>query len=83
VTFNLYYFSVGSSSFGYSVTSVCLEEDGTVIDDDRTLCSCSMKTLMLLGAEHAWKGSPGGMASLSKYKDTSTHRQSYNNQTEM
>ncbi|XP_062596926.1 uncharacterized protein LOC134258405 [Saccostrea cucullata] len=62
----------GSSSFGYPVTSVCLEEDGTVIDNDRTLCSCSTKTLMLLGAEHAWKGSPSALVTLpSSYTDMS------------
>ncbi|XP_056021346.1 uncharacterized protein LOC125650241 [Ostrea edulis] len=72
----------GSSSFGYSVTSVCLEEDGTFIDNDRTLCSCSMRTLMLLGAEHVWKGSPGSMA-MSMYRDISPHPESNSEQPEM
>ncbi|XP_061174855.1 uncharacterized protein LOC133183997 [Saccostrea echinata] len=76
----------GSTSFGYSVTSVCLEEDGTMIDDDRTLCSCSMKTLMLLGVEHAWMGSPSGLVTLPLYKDmsiTDPNTESYSDESQV
>lgn len=65
------------------MTSVCLEEDGTLIDTDRILCSCSTKTLMLLGAEHAWRGSPRGLISFPSSADISSFPNSTIDQFEM
>lgn len=73
----------GSASLGYSVMSVCLEEDGTLIDTDRILCSCSTKILMLLGAEHAWRGSPRGLISFPSSADISSFPNSTIDQFEM
>lgn len=73
----------GSASLGYSVTSVCLEEDGTLIDTDRILCSCSTKTLMLLGAEHSWRGSPRGLITFPSSADISSSPNSTSDQFEM
>lgn len=75
--------NLGSASLGYSVMSVCLEEDGTLIETDRILCSCSTKTLMLLGAEHAWRGSPRGLISFPSSADISSFPNSTIDQFEM
>ena len=45
---------IAPAYLGYSVRVVCLETDGTFIEDDETLVSMSTQTMMMLGKDHIW-----------------------------
>ena len=44
----------GAASFRYPVENVCIEGDGTLIEEEEALVVVSDTTLMVLGKDHMW-----------------------------
>jgi len=65
---------IAPAYFGYSVRVVCLETDGTFIEDDETLVSMSTQTMMILGKDHIWTATSDDIPPLQNIEQPEVER---------